>query len=138
MYYAAAWEDRDSTRIDSVLAADYQGTSSDLGPSPETLSFVKSDEVRAVHQMKMDVDLTSVVVNFGPSSSWTRDSYPSDPADWAVIYIPSVQIELHSTSGADVVVSASRTTNEFKLKPTVSGADTTWEIVRWEEVHHSP
>ena len=133
MYYATAWQNRDSTRVDSVLAADYQGTSTD---PPLTLSFVKYDEIRALHYMALDTDLTSVQVNLGPPSSWIRDSYSSDPPDWTVILVPNAQIQLRYSTGVDVVVN--NATNKFKLKPTVVGSDTTWEIIRWEEFHNSP
>src|SRR5262245_44853871 len=49
-YLRLSWEKRDSTRADSVLASDYQGTSTDTQTGgTTTLSFVKSDEIRALH-----------------------------------------------------------------------------------------
>src|SRR5580765_1537085 len=51
--YAIAWVRRDSTVIDSMLTDDYQGASVDLtDPSPATLMFFKSDEIRAVSGLR--------------------------------------------------------------------------------------
>jgi hypothetical protein len=137
-YYKTAWENRDSTRIDSVLAVDYQGTSIDIGPTTETLSFVKSDEIRAAYGMANDLELSLVEVNLGSSGSWNRTSYASDPPDWAVIIIPHSQIILRFVNGDEIVVSPYRDSNEFRLKPVATTPDTTWQIVRWTETHNSP
>ena len=137
-YYRVAWENRDSTRVDSVLAVDYEGTSTDIGSTTETLSFVKFDEIRAVHRMKDDPNLVRVEVLLGPSSSWTRTSYASDPPEWVVVLVPGADIRVLLANGDILAVSSSRGNNEFKLKPVASGPDTTWEIVRWEEIHQSP
>lgn len=137
--YRLAWENRDSTEVQLVLADDYEGTSTDVSSGgPEILTFTKSDEVRAVHSIKADATVNRVTVNFGPMSSWTRDSYPVDPPGWAVIIVHNVQVIIHSNIGNDLVVSPYATSNEFKLKPTVTGADTTWQIVRWSEMHTGP
>jgi hypothetical protein len=76
-------------------------------------------------------------VDFGPSNSWIRTSYESDPPDWAVVIIPSTTILLSYTIGIDVAVLPSNDQNLFKLKPTVAGTDTTWQIIRWQEIHNS-
>ena len=136
-YYRVAWEDRDSTRIDSVLAADYQGVSTDLeSGTPEVLTFTKSDEIRAVHNMKNDTHISNVTVDLGPSSSWTRTSSVSDPPEWAVMIINAFTILVQENAGSDMAVNSTHTSMEFKLKPTVSGTDTTWQIIRWSEVHN--
>jgi hypothetical protein len=137
-YYRLAWQDRDSTRIDSALTADYQGTSTDIGVISETISFIKSDEIRATHAMKNDDTLRSVSVDFGPSSSWTRTSYAGDPPDWSVVVVPSSAITLMYANGDVITVSPSNDQNLFKLKPTtVVGTDTTWQVIRWQEIHNS-
>lgn len=135
-YYRLAWENRDSTRVDSVLAAGYQGTSTEIGPNPVTLSFVKSDEIRALHNMKDDVSITQVTLDFGPPSSWTQTSDPGDPPGWALVIVHNFQILINRYGGSDLAVSSSSgTTMEFKLEPTASGTDTTWQIVRWKETY---
>jgi hypothetical protein len=108
-----------------------------MGPVTETLTFTKSDEIRAVHNMKLDADLTRVTVDLGHSSSWIRDSYAGDPPGWAVLTVPTSHILLSYASGSDLATSIN-SSNEFKLKPIVSGADTTWQIVRWKEIHTGP
>ncbi len=136
--YRVAWVNRDSSRIDSVLSDDYQGTSTEIGTNPSTLTFFKSDEIRAVRNMEGDSNLLSVSVSFGPSSSWIRDSDPGDPPGWVVLHVPDVSIRLLWASSNEIIVSPSSTDNEFKLKPVALGTDTTWEIVRWKEVHTTP
>jgi hypothetical protein len=134
-----AWERRDSTEIQLVLADDYEGTSTDISAGgPEILTFTKSDEVRAVHNMRADATLTRMEVNFGPMSSWIPDSYAGDPQGWVVLHVHDVSIRLLWASGDEVVVSPSSTDNEFKLKPVALGTDTTWQIVSWKEVHTTP
>jgi hypothetical protein len=86
--------------------------------------------------MRDDADLRSVSVNFGPVSSWTRDSDPGDPPGWAILVVHNVQVHLSYNNGLDVITATDP--NEFKLKPTISGPDTTWEIVGWQEVHDFP
>jgi hypothetical protein len=137
-YYRLAWQSRDSTRIDSVLADDYQGTSIDMGSTTETLTFTKSDEIRAVHNMKDDQNLVSVSVDFGPQNYWRLDSHLEDPPEWVVVIIDNPYIRLSWASADEVFVSPNSTSEEFKLRPLASGPDTTWEIVRWKEVHTSP
>jgi hypothetical protein len=137
MDYVTAWENRDSSRVDSVLADDYQGTSTDLASgTPEVLTFTRSDEIRAVHGLRDDANLTLVDVNLGPSGSWTRTSYIGDPPDWAVMITPHVQVILRFVNGDEVVVNPAQTSNEFKLKPVATLPDTIWEIVRWSEMHN--
>jgi hypothetical protein len=131
--YALAWERRDSVQIDSLLAVDYEGTSTDIGLISETLSFTKANEVRAVGGLRLDATVTTVSVQLGPPSSWTFDTNPADPSEWVTIGVPNPRIYVGSTSFSDVTVAHS--TCSFKLKPIASGPDTTWVIVRWTEIH---
>jgi hypothetical protein len=138
-YLKLAWANRDSTHADSVLASDYQGTSTDNGETViTTISFVKSDEMRALHGLKDDPAITSLSMDFGPQLSWRLDQYPNDPADWVVVIIDNPYIQLRTVNGLnDFDVSPSRTSFEFKTKPVVEGSRTLWQVVRWEEIHDS-
>ncbi len=109
-----------------------------MGSTTETLDFLKSDEIRAIHGMNYDSTLTSVSVNFGQQGSWILDSNPLDPPGWVVVIIDNPYIRLSWAPADEVVVSPNSTSEEFKLRPLASGPDTTWEIVRWKEVHTSP
>jgi hypothetical protein len=134
-YLRVSWQERDSTRADSVLAADYQGTSTEVGSSPSTLSFVKSDEIRALHNFKDDNSVTKVTMDFGPTGSWIPEIRPDHP-DWVVVPIRQFTILINRNSGSDDAVSSSNsTTIEFKTRPVTSGSQTLWEVVRWTEVH---
>ncbi len=136
-YLRLSWEKRDSTRADSVLADDYQGTSTDNGTTVTTISFVKSDETRALHGLKDDTNITSLSMSFGPQQSWRLDQYPNDPPDWVVVIIDNPYIQLRSVSGNDFDVSPDKTSFEFKTMPVVEGSRTLWQVVRWEEIHNS-
>jgi hypothetical protein len=134
LYYKAAWENRDSTRIDSVVAADYVGTSSLHGsPLPD---FSQADEIRAVGGIELDPEVFGVSINLGSPSLWIRQTYASDPAGWIALDLPHVDVRVYTTS-ADLVANTA-TFMEFKLRPTTpaptSPTDTLWSIVRWTEI----
>lgn len=132
-----AWENRDSTAADSVLADDYQGSSTDIGTTTTTISFVKSDEIRALHGLKDDPKNTRLTMSFGSENSWVLDQYPGDPPDWVVVVVNDPAILLSQTDG-DLSVSPNLTSFEFKTKPVVEGSETLWQVVRWKEVHNNP
>jgi hypothetical protein len=137
-YLRHAWADRDSVHADSVLAPDYQGTSTELGSNPTTLSFVRSDEIRALYNLKDDPDVKRLTMDFGPSTSWVvPEPYPGDPPDWVVVRVNTPNITLETIANT-FVVSSSNTTFEFKAKPVTTGSQTLWEVVRWLEVHNAP
>ena len=138
-YLQLAWQDRDSVRADSVLNVEYQGTSAEIGTTnPGTLSFVKSDEIRALHNLKENPDVSKLEMTFPPQASWILDQYLGDPLDWVVVKVNGPSIKLTESDGDILTVSPSNTTFEFKARPITSGAQTLWEVVRWLEVHNSP
>jgi hypothetical protein len=139
LIYKYAWERKDSTKIDSILATDYMGTSTDQSdPGGPTLTFFKYDEVRVVHHLQQDSNVGQISVNFGPPISWSRFSYESDPPGWRSIRIPQSQIVVELQSG-EALVADDSAVMEFKMKPAaISGTDTTWAIVRWQEVRTGP
>jgi hypothetical protein len=137
-YLRLAYENRDSTAADTVLADDYQGNSTDHGTTTTTLSFVKSDEIRALHGLKDDLEITKIGMNWGTPTSWILDQYAGDPPDWVVVKISAPNILVQKTTGSDLAVSSTNlTTFEFKTKPVVSGSQTLWEVVRWTEIHNA-
>jgi hypothetical protein len=130
--YAIAWERRDSTMIDTVLTDDYAGTSVDMtDPSPAMLTFTRADEVRAVGGIALDPNVSRVIVDLG--TAWTLFSEPGDPPGWMTLQITAATISIRYTSYNDL---STHSTLEFKLKPIASGADSTWKIIRWSEVHN--
>lgn len=130
--YALAWERRDSTMIASVLTDDYAGTSVDMtDPSPATLTFTKSDEIRAVGGLALDSGVSRVDVNLG--GPWIRINSPGDPPEWKIIQRTGVMLSITYANSNDL--HSNNSTLEFKLKPIASGSDTTWKIIRWSEVH---
>jgi hypothetical protein len=137
-YLQKAWEDRDSTRADSVLNVEYQGTSSELGTNPGTLSFVKSDEIRALHNLKDSPDVSDIKMNFPPQGAWILDQDSGDPPDWVIVKVNNPEIVLTEADGDIQRASSTYTNFEFKARPISTGGQILWEIVRWKEVHVAP
>jgi len=133
--YQLAWELRDSVMIDTVIAADYTGTSIDLTDSyPTTIPFSKSDEVRIVGAMKLDPLMRQVSVDLYPPL-WTREAIFSDPPEWVTIRIPDLRVEI--STGLDEILATGQYDCTFTFRPITpapnSPTDTTWAIVRWKE-----
>jgi hypothetical protein len=132
----ASYEARDSVQTAQVYDAAYQGASTDFSsPSPTTLTFTKFDEVHHVGFLRLDPNITSVALDFGPQSTWSRlPPDVSDPADWAVLQINNAQIQIQDIN----MGTTSQAQNNMMLYtfiPTVAApGDTTWKIVRWTEV----
>jgi hypothetical protein len=137
-YLRLAWEERDSSRADTVYTDDYQGTSVDqMDPTPSTLNFAKSDEVRAVGGLQLDRKITNVSMTFQDSTQWEVVSYPGEPSDWvAVIVRNNPYIYITNSEGNDLKVEGSERF-EFRTKPVTTGGKTLWQIVRWTELHTS-
>jgi hypothetical protein len=138
-YLRLAWQDRDSTHADSVLAGDYHGTSTDEGTTgTTTLSFLKSDEMNALHRLKDELTITSLTMDFRQPGSWSLEQYPGDPPDWVVVKVENPNIQMNTTNNNTIyTVSPNKTTFEFKTTPVTSGSQTLWQVVRWEEIHDS-
>jgi hypothetical protein len=137
-YLRQAWEKRDSTRADTVYTEDYEGTSVDqMDPTPSTLKFGKSDEIRAIGGLQRDQEITKVSMTFADSSQWDVVSYPGEDPDWvAVIVRNNPYIYISKSTGSDLKVEGSERF-EFRTKPIVSGGKTLWRIVQWTELHTS-
>jgi len=142
LYLTRAWSARDSVRIDSVYADEYTGTSNDAtDPTAQNLTFVKSDEVRAVGALALSRTLTSAItMDFGLESGWFETQYVSDPPDWRVVQIPSFSITLNDSEKGEFSAKSPRPKEtiifEFALKPTYPNGPSggqVWEIVRWTE-----
>jgi hypothetical protein len=131
--YTLAWERRDSTMIDSVMADDYTGSSVDMSdPSSGTLTFTKSDETRALGRFQLDSRIRSIEILFSEPSTWTRFHDLADPVGWVTLTIPQSSIRVFWVNGMDAVA---HTQLEFTVEAIASASDTTWKIVRWSEVH---
>ena len=140
LIYKYAWERKDTVQTQSILNDVYIGKSTDLTDViPIMLAFSKSDEVRIVANMARDSTLYYVSVDLGPSSSWIRLRYESDPLGWASIQIPHASVTIQQ--GVEIYTADAPSYMEFTLKPTPptagSGYDTTWTIVRWTETRIS-
>lgn len=137
-YLIYAWTYRDSLCADTVYTADYQGTSVDANDptGSQTLSFAKSDEVRALGGVALSQEVSKVYMDFHLESTWTDQKYAGDPPDWVAIQINKPSITIDLVGGSSLVANDSDFF-EFKVKPqVVAPGDTLWQIVRWTE--HRP
>lgn len=123
-----AWENRDSTRTRQVLDDEYEGTAY----TPEsTYVFSKDQEVATVWALGRDPYVVATSMFLYPESTWVRESFTSDPEGWATIrLLKGVRLEVITSS---TTYRAQNSDIEYKFKPEVSGADTTWRIVKWTE-----
>jgi hypothetical protein len=135
-----AYSHRDSTKTKALYDPNYAGTSQDLTDPPVTLPFLftYSDEVAHVATLARTPTISFVVLDFGPSTAWTRleSNDPSHP-EWAVIQIAGSNFDLQVTDGMDTYqASGANEFLEFTFQPTpdsTSATDTLWNIVRWTE-----
>jgi len=133
-----AYTARDSNETKQVYDSGYVGTSTDLNDPPEsqvsTFSFY--DEARHVAVLAKSTTITSIVLDLGPSSSWTR--LPSDDVshpEWAMIQINAGNLHGQIYDGATSYSFSSTHPMTFTFVPTVATpGDTTWKIIRWNEV----
>ncbi len=134
LYLKAGWEDMDSTRADTVFASTYQGTSLDRSdPSTGTLTFYKSDEIRALWGLKNDPLVRKITMIFPDSSLWTQFHDIADPADYVTMQINDPSMFLERSDNQDQGVHSK--TFEFTARTVVEGGKTLWQIVRWNETH---
>jgi hypothetical protein len=135
-----AYVARDSTEYKSLYDSSYVGTSTDLNDPPGTQvsTFRFSDEVAHIAAFARSTTIVSVVLDFGPSSSWTRlaSDDPSHP-EWAMIQLGPWRLEVYD--GATAYTTQATYPMIFAFNPTVAApGDTTWKIVRWTEVGSGP
>ena len=132
-----SYQNRDSTEYKSIYDSSYTGTSTDLNdpPGSQLLTFRYADEVAHIAALARSTSIISVVLDFGPSSSWTRlaSEDPSHP-EWAVIQVAYVHGEINDVA---TTVYSFQSVNPmiFAFTPTVAApGDTTWKIIRWTEI----
>lgn len=134
LYLEAGWEDLDSTRADTVFASTYEGTSVNRSdPGTGTLTFYKSDEIRALWGLKHDPEVRRITMTLPDTSLWTTYHDISDPADYVTMQINDPAMLLERTDDQNQGVHSK--TFEFTARTKVEGGKTLWEIIRWTETH---
>lgn len=129
-----AYQNRDSTEYKAVYDTSYMGTSQDLNDPPGTQIsiFRYADEVAHMGTLARSTTISSIVLDLGLPSSWTR--LPSDDLshpEWAMIQISAFRLDLYDGS---TLYSAQSNDMTFSFRPIVTTPpDTTWTIVRWLE-----
>lgn len=129
-----AYQTRDSVETKLVYDTNYVGKSEDLSNPAQSFTFSHYDEVQHVATLAQSSTISSVVLDMGPISSWTRLSSddPSHP-EWAMISISYWLVEIND--GSTVYQAPSTNPMVFAFTPTVAApGDTTWTIVRWSEI----
>jgi len=135
---ALAYAARDTNEVKLLYdPVNYTGTSYD-SDDQSSLTFRWRDEVNHVAALVRRTSITRVQITYPPSRY--RFSDLADPPGWATI-------QLLQGNGMNVEISDSPTSyffksgvsTEFKFIPKTpdssSPTDTTWKIVRWNEVH---
>ena len=130
--YQIAYQHPDSMKAHELYDADYLGTSEDPNNTATKVTFTRLDEIAHINALQRSTTITSIVLELGPTSTWTRLSSddPSHP-EWAQIQIPSWRIDIFDATTEYIAQSANPIT--FSFAPTAAGADTTWKIIRWHE-----
>jgi hypothetical protein len=137
-----AYGARDSTEYKSLYDSSYIGTSTNLNDPPGTqvTTFRFADEVAHIAALGRSTTISSVVLDFGPLSTWTRlpSDDPSHP-EWAMIQMAPGNWHLEINDGATLYSSQGTNPMTFAFNPTVAApGDTTWKIIRWTEVGSGP
>ena len=132
-----AYVARDSIETKQVYDSNYVGTSIDLNDPGSPATFRWDDEVRHVAALAHSQAVVSIVLDLGPSSSWTRMSSddPSHP-EWAMIKIGSgnFHCEVVDTSITTYSVTSTNPMTFYFTPRVTAPGDTTWKIVRWNEI----
>ena len=132
LYFKAAWEVRDSSAVDTLLAGGYTGTSVDVNdPGSGTLSFSRDDEIRAVGGLYLDQEVSFVQLDFKAPSTWVPIEYSSDPPDYVTISVPYPSISV--TKGPTTYILGEVQAFEFTMAPE-PGTPGIWQVVRWKEI----
>jgi hypothetical protein len=133
-----SYQNRDSTEYKSLYESSYVGTSTNLNDPPGTQvsTFRYADEVAHIGALARLTTITSVSVDFGPPSIWTR--LPSDDVshpEWAMIQLASGSWRVEINDGGTGYTTQATYPMIFAFNPTVTApGDTTWKIIRWTEV----
>jgi hypothetical protein len=135
-----AYAKRDSIEYKSLYDSTYVGTSTNLNDPPgnQTTTFYLYDEGAHIAALARTTTITSVVLDFGPSSSWTRlaSDDPSHP-EWAVMQVNNMNLQIYD--GATLYSGQATNPMTFTFRPSVAApGDTTWKIVRWNELGGVP
>lgn len=131
---STAWHNRDSSETLQLYAPDYIGTSTDVTDNT-SLNFTRDAEVGVVGALRRTASITTVNLILPAESTWTHTTYQGDPASWRAIQFPAAAVIVQVYDPNGDWEAKSSTFLEFKFRPvSVSGADTTWGIVRWTEV----
>ena len=136
-----SYANRDSIEYKSLYDSSYIGTSTDLNdpPGSQISTFRFADEAAHIATLARTTTITSVVLDFGPSSSWTRlpSDDPSHP-EWAMIQFGAGNVLGEISDGATLYALNATNPMTFSFTPTVAApGDTTWKIIRWTEVGQS-
>jgi hypothetical protein len=134
-----AYKARDSTEYKQLYDSSYVGQSTDLNDPPlsQVSTFRYADEVAHMAALQRTTTITRVEFDLGLENSWTRLSSddPSHP-EYAEIQISTGFMSLAIYDGGTTyeVQSINPITFWFKPTPSATPGDTTWKIVRWEEI----
>ena len=131
----SSYEKRDSVFYATLYDKDYTGTSQDLNDPPGTqpAQFFKADELRHLGALQLSTSVSSVVLDFGPTGSWTvlSSDDPSHP-EWAMIQLPSWSVEI--TDNTTLFQARSTNPITFYFKPVTANGETLWTIIKWTEI----
>ena len=130
-----AWQSQDSLRAKLIYDDEYIGTSADqTDPGSPVLTYFKLQEVYVLEIMGKRQEINSVSFDISPEQTWVRLRHEGDPEGWATIAIPDINIQVDDIVHG-LLVASDESLFEFKFKPYVNApGDTTWRIIRWNEI----
>ncbi len=130
----AAYEARDSVGTEAIYDVNYQGSSVDLADPRPTITLSQIDERHHVAVLKLDPNIVSVTLNFGPQSSWIPIPPNVGEEDWKVLQINSANIEIRDANTGTTFQSQNNKMVYTFIPHVSTSGDTTWAIRRWEEI----
>jgi hypothetical protein len=137
-----SYQGRDSVEYKQLYDEGYEGTSQDLNdpPGSQITAFRKADEVAHLAALQRSPGISSVVLDFGPTVSWTRLSSDNlSHPEWAQIQIPSWHIEIFDNNNSTLYTATSASPITYSFAPTVAApGDTLWKIIKWVEIGATP
>lgn len=138
-----SYEARDSVTTKAVYDDAYKGESLDPSGFFNDPDITKQEEVDHVRGLHDAPGIVRVSLDFGNMNSWQRiPPDAADPPEWAQIQINTARIQIDDINAVPGQTTTYESANQaltYTFRPVATApAETTWTIIRWQEIVTSP
>lgn len=138
-----AYQARDSVTTKAVYDIAYKGESIDPSGFFNDPDISRQEEVDHVRRLHDAPGIVRVDLDFGNMAAWQRiPPDAADPPEWAQIQINTARIQVDDINAVPGQTTTYESLNQaltYTFRPTATApAETTWTIVRWQELVTRP